>query len=191
MELEKNYSKEVILTYYLNEIFLGQGCYGVQSAAQVYFGKDVSELSLAECASLAGITNNPSLYSPYSTLEVTRYQCSNCKAYSLTKDDVCSECGAKDSFDDGTVWTARDYNKLRQETILNLMSDPDTMGDKVYDAQVTQEAKEQELVFRSDWDEETKAQHNANTSTQTIYSWYVEAVIDEVTKDLMEQTNLS
>ena len=191
LELEKNYSKEEILTYYLNEIFLGQGCYGVQSAAQVYFGKDVSELSLAECASLAGITNNPSLYSPYSTLEVTRYQCSNCKAYSLTKDDVCSECGAKDSFDDGTVWTARDYNKLRQETILNLMSDPDTMGDKVYDAQVIQEAKEQELVFRSDWDEETEAQHNANTSTQTIYSWYVEAVIDEVTKDLMEQTNLS
>ena len=191
LELEKNYSKEEILTYYLNEIYLGQGCYGVQSAAQVYFGKDVSELSLAECASLAGITNNPSLYSPYSTLEVTRYQCSNCKAYSLTKDDVCSECGAKDSFDDGTVWTARDYNKLRQETILNLMADPDTMGDKVYDAQVTQEAKEQELVFRSDWDEETEAQHNANTSTQTIYSWYVEAVIDEVTKDLMEQTNLS
>ena len=191
LELEKNYSKEEILTYYLNEIYLGQGCYGVQSAAQVYFGKDVSELSLAECASLAGITNNPSLYSPYSTLEVTRYQCSNCKAYSLTKDDVCSECRAKDSFDDGTVWTARDYNKLRQETILNLMSDPDTMGDKVYDAQVTQEAKEQELIFRSDWDEETEAQHNANTSTQTIYSWYVEAVIDEVTKDLMEQTNLS
>ena len=125
LELEKNYSKEEILTYYLNEIYLGQGCYGVQSAAQVYFGKDVSELSLAECASLAGITNNPSLYSPYSTLEVTRYQCSNCKAYSLTKDDVCSECGAKDSFDDGTVWTARDYNKLRQETILNLMGKDD------------------------------------------------------------------
>ena len=191
LEMEKNYSKEDIITYYLNEIFLGQGCYGVQSAAQVYFGKDVSELSLAECACLAGITNNPSLYSPYSTLKVTRYQCSECGKYSLTKDDVCSECGAKNSFDEGTVWTARDYNKSRQETILNLMADPDTMGDKVYDAQVIQEAKEQKLVFRSDWDEETEAQHNANTSTQTIYSWYVEAVIDEVIKDLMEQTHLS
>ena len=191
LEMEKNYSKEDIITYYLNEIYLGQGCYGVQSAAQVYFGKDVSELSLAECACLAGITNNPSLYSPYSTLKVTRYQCSECGKYSLTKDDVCSECGAKNSFDEGTVWTARDYNKSRQETILNLMADPDTMGDKVYDAQVIQEAKEQKLVFRSDWDEETEAQHNANTSTQTIYSWYVEAVIDEVIKDLMEQTHLS
>ncbi|OUN25168.1 transglycosylase domain-containing protein [Pseudoflavonifractor sp. An85] len=192
LELEKNYSKEDILTWYLNEIYLGQGCYGVQSAAQMYFGKDVSELSLAECASLAGITNNPSLYSPYSTLEVTRYQCTNCKAYSLTKDDVCSECGAKNSFDDGTVWTARDYNKARQEMILNLMADPEESGDRVIPKETAEQAKAEKLVFRTDWDEETQAEHNnADTSTKTVYSWYVEAVIDEVTKDLMEQTGLS
>ncbi len=192
LELEKNYSKEDILTWYLNEIFLGQGCYGVQSAAQMYFGKDVSELSLAECASLAGITNNPSLYSPYSTLEVTRYQCSKCKSYSLTKDDVCSECGAKNSFDDGTVWTARDYNKSRQEMILDLMADPEESGDRAISKEAAQQAKAEKLVFRSDWNEETQAQYdNANTSTKTIYSWYVEAVIDKVTEDLMEQTGLS
>ncbi len=192
LELEKNYSKEDIITYYLNEIYLGQGCYGVQSASQMYFGKDVSELSLAECASLAGITNNPSLYSPYSTLEVTRYQCSNCKKYSLTKDDVCSECGAKDSFDDGTVWTARDYNKSRQEMILNLMADPEESGDRVISKEEAEKAKAEELVFRSDWDDEKKEEYNnANTSTKTVYSWYVEAVIDEVTADLMEQTGLS
>lgn len=53
------------MEWYLNRIYLGEGCYGVKSAAQVYFGKELSELTLAECASLIGITNNPSIYDPY------------------------------------------------------------------------------------------------------------------------------
>lgn len=65
LDFEKNYSKEEILEWYLNIIPLGQRCYGVQSASWAYFGKDVEELTLAECASLIGITNNPSLYNPY------------------------------------------------------------------------------------------------------------------------------
>ena len=50
---------------YLNVIALGENCEGVESASQVYFGKSVSELDLAECAALIGITNNPSIYDPY------------------------------------------------------------------------------------------------------------------------------
>ena len=65
LQFEKNHSKEEILELYMNVIYLGEGCYGVQSASHVYFGKDVGELSLAECASLIGITNNPSLFDPY------------------------------------------------------------------------------------------------------------------------------
>lgn len=65
LEFENEYSKDDILEWYLNIIPLGQGCYGVQAAAEVYFGKNVEDLSLAECASLIGITNNPSLYDPY------------------------------------------------------------------------------------------------------------------------------
>lgn len=65
LEFEKNYSKDTIMEWYLNRIYLGEGCYGVKSAAQVYFGKELSELTLAECASLIGITNNPSIYDPY------------------------------------------------------------------------------------------------------------------------------
>lgn len=65
LEFEKIYTKEEIITWYLNEIYLGERCYGVGTAAKMYFGKDVSELDLAECASLIGITNNPSLYDPY------------------------------------------------------------------------------------------------------------------------------
>ncbi|MDF2838421.1 MAG: Multimodular transpeptidase-transglycosylase [Evtepia sp.] len=65
LEFEDNYSKEKILEWYLNCIFLGEGCNGIYTASYAYFGKNVSELSLAECASLIGITNNPSQYDPY------------------------------------------------------------------------------------------------------------------------------
>jgi len=65
LEFEKSHTKTEILEDYMNIIYLGEKCYGVQSAAQVYFGKNVEDLDLAECASLIGITNNPSLYDPY------------------------------------------------------------------------------------------------------------------------------
>lgn len=56
--------KNVILENYLNTINLGAGAYGVQAAAQRYFGKDVWDLNLSECATIAGITQNPTLYNP-------------------------------------------------------------------------------------------------------------------------------
>ncbi len=62
--LEKDLSKDEILEYYLNTIYLSQKCNGVGSAAITYFGKDVSELSLAESAVLAGITKFPTKYDP-------------------------------------------------------------------------------------------------------------------------------
>ncbi|MBE6599404.1 MAG: hypothetical protein E7638_08190, partial [Ruminococcaceae bacterium] len=64
LNLEKEKSKEEIMEGYLNIIFLGNGCDGVQSAANKYFDKDVSELSLVECAALAAIVKNPSQYEP-------------------------------------------------------------------------------------------------------------------------------
>ena len=65
LDLERKLSKEEILEMYLNTINLSQGCYGVSSAAYVYFGKNVSELDLAECACIAGITNSPTYYDPF------------------------------------------------------------------------------------------------------------------------------
>lgn len=64
MNLESTHSKEEIITMYLNIISLSQNCYGVQSAAWTYFGKDVSELSLIECAALAAIPKSPYQYDP-------------------------------------------------------------------------------------------------------------------------------
>ena len=64
LEIEKQMTKEEILEAYMNTINLGQNCLGVQSAAKRYFNKDVSELTLSECAVIAGITQNPTRYDP-------------------------------------------------------------------------------------------------------------------------------
>lgn len=64
IQFEKIYTKELILEYYLNTFHLGHGQNGVQAAANYYFAKDASELTLAESAVLAGITKYPSRYSP-------------------------------------------------------------------------------------------------------------------------------
>jgi penicillin-binding protein 1A len=63
--IDKVFSKEEILYLYLNQIYLGHGAYGVEAAAENYFGKSVSELNLAECAVLAGLPQAPSRYSPF------------------------------------------------------------------------------------------------------------------------------
>lgn len=68
LQLEKELSKEEILELYVNIIFMGSNLYGVGAASEAYFSKPVSELSLAECAFLAGITNNPSRYNPLTTV---------------------------------------------------------------------------------------------------------------------------
>ncbi len=64
LNLEKHYSKDEIIEAYLNTIYLSHGCYGVKTAAETYFGKDVEDLNIAECACLAGITQYPSKYDP-------------------------------------------------------------------------------------------------------------------------------
>lgn len=64
INLEKQLDKTEILELYLNNIYLSQNCYGVQAAAYTYFNKDVSELTLIECAAIACITNSPTRYDP-------------------------------------------------------------------------------------------------------------------------------
>lgn len=64
VQVEKNLSKEEILEAYLNVIYMGGSSYGMKIAAQDYFGKDLSELTLRECATLAGMIRNPTRYNP-------------------------------------------------------------------------------------------------------------------------------
>ncbi|MEW5950769.1 MAG: PBP1A family penicillin-binding protein [Elusimicrobiota bacterium] len=65
LQIERNFSKQEILQMYFNQIYLGSGVYGVQSASRIYFGKDVSALTLGECALLIGIIPSPERFSPF------------------------------------------------------------------------------------------------------------------------------
>ncbi len=72
LQLERSFSKEKILFLYLNQIYLGHGCYGVEAAAQSYFGKSAKDVSIAESAILAGLPQAPSRYSPFSNLNLAK-----------------------------------------------------------------------------------------------------------------------
>ena len=137
LEFEKKYDKDEIIEWYLNAVYFGEGCDGIYTAAQKYFGKEPSQLTLAESASIVGIVNLPTYYSPFYSEE----------------------------------------NKERQETVLRRMYE---LGYISYDEY--EEAKNEQLVFtRSD----------NEVAEQEIYSYYVEAVIKDVTEDLMEQKGIS
>ena len=64
-ELEHKYTKDEILTMYLNQIYFGQGAYGIESASLYYFGKHVQNLDIAEAATLAAIPKSPNYYNPF------------------------------------------------------------------------------------------------------------------------------
>lgn len=70
--IEKSLTKDEILELYLNQIYFGNGAYGVQTASESYFGKNVDEIDLAEAAMLAGLPKAPSKYSPYANFELAK-----------------------------------------------------------------------------------------------------------------------
>jgi len=65
LRIEQRYTKREILSLYLNQIYFGSGAYGVEAAAQIYFGKSAKDLNTAECALLAGLPRSPKYYSPF------------------------------------------------------------------------------------------------------------------------------
>ncbi len=70
-QIERRYTKKEILTMYLNQVYFGSGAYGVQSAARIFFNKSPDELSVAECALIAGMPKSPSRYSPLNNRELS------------------------------------------------------------------------------------------------------------------------
>jgi len=72
MELERKFTKDQLLEFYLNQIYFGAGAYGVQAAAETYFGKKASQIGLAEAALIVGVVPAPSEYSPFVNPEVAR-----------------------------------------------------------------------------------------------------------------------
>ena len=89
LKIERTYTKDEILEAYLNTIYLGYGCYGINAAAHTYFGKDVQELNLAESAALAALPQAPDSYALLKDEkdEHTTYL----KKYELYANEICSE----------------------------------------------------------------------------------------------------
>lgn len=168
LEFEKNYLKEDILELYLNTIYLGQGCYGVQTAAQFYFGKDVGDLDLAECASLIAITNNPSMYGPMYDITITR--------------------------EDGTTTTPREANKKRQGWVLDKMCDPEVINPKTGQPYITKEqaeAAKAEVLQFSDGSTSAEEIVERTAGKVKINSWFVDQVIRDVSADLRDALHIS
>ena len=165
LEFEKNYTKTQILELYLNMIYLGSGCNGVQTAAEYYFGKDAKDLAVAESACIIAITNNPSLYNPKYERTYTRK--------------------------DGTTITPRELNKQRQETILKKMTEvvnPDT-GKPYLTKEEYEAAKAEPLNFTDTSGDASSV--IKQTDGVEINNWFVEQLIKDVTNDLAEAKGIS
>ncbi len=85
LNMEKNYSKDTIIEAYLNTLYLGRGCYGIRTGAEKYFGKDVSELNLAECAAMAAITKSPNEFDPITKPKNNRNRMEYCLSEMLAQ----------------------------------------------------------------------------------------------------------
>ncbi len=91
LNLEKNASKATILEAYMNTVYMSHGCYGVKTTAEKYFGKDLSELNIAECASIAAITQNPSTNDPLLHPETNRKRQLTCLRNMLNEGYISQE----------------------------------------------------------------------------------------------------
>ncbi len=136
VELEKVTTKDEILENYLNTINLGQNTLGVEAAANRYFNKEVSDLTLSECAVIAAITQNPSRYNPISH---------------------------------------PDNNATRRKKVLNDMEEQ---------GYITAEEKEEALA--DDVYDRIQVVNSNYTSTSSANSYFVDALTDEVTDDLID-----
>lgn len=163
--LEKKYSKEQILEFYLNNIYFGNGYYGIQAASRGYFDTDVSFLSLSQMAYLCAIPNNPTMYNPYKNPDNTLGR----------RDRIL-----KNMYEDGKI-SRREYKDARQETIVLSTAEPTKRYDAVetYACYCATRAlmEQQGFEFRTDFssEEDRKTYEDAyqeqyKTCEQSLYT---------------------
>lgn len=173
LELEKRYEKDEILEAYLNEVFFGQSCYGVVTASRMYFNKDVSDLTLAECASLMGITNNPSMYDP----TLSSWTRENNRERQLTILGAMLEQGKI---------SQEEYDEAKAEDIV--FSNGFTISGKYVGSDDTVADQEPEEPTTDD------TESPADEEEPTIkgrYSWFTEAMIGDVADALVEKYGIT
>lgn len=178
LAVEDLYTKNEIMEWYLNSIYLGEGCYGIESAAQVYFAKDSSmELTAAEAASIIAITNNPSLYDPYINPEGNRNRqviiLNEMYAQGYLTENELEEALAQEMVFQNGRYKERTYECLNSECDFEGTSD-----DYV---ETADEMLACPLCGR--------VNHTIDTSSG--YSYFVDTVYRDVVSDLAEQLGVS
>ena len=187
--VEKNNDKKAIIEEYLNSIYMGQGCRGVRSAAQAYFGKELQTLTIAECASLISITNNPSVFDPYSDSEFMY---------------------------EGELMNGKQRNRHRQMLVLGELLNQGYITREEYDEAVNQELVLKSTIDDEDkWIEcvkedcgyegvrstfskkdakcpkcGTKAEIKSDAS-QEVYSYFVDTLLKDVARDMAKKDNVT
>lgn len=187
VEFEKRYDKEVILEWYFNVIYMGERCTGVKTAAATYFGKELENLTIAECASLISITNNPSLYNPYRT-----------------------------NLDAGGL-TGAERNKIRQKHVLEEMLDQGMITQEEFDRELAQELVFKNGISEEDKNascENTECNYRGTVgsykleegvyycpkcnavapigknASQEVYTYFVDTLIEDVARALAERDGM-
>ena len=173
LELEKRYEKDEILEAYLNEVFFGQSCYGVVTASRMYFNKDVSDLTLAECASLMGITNNPSMYDP----TLSSWTRENNRERQLTILGAMLEQGKI---------SQEEYDEAKAEDIV--FSNGFTISGKYVGSDGAANEPEPEEPPTDDTESPTDEEE---PTIKGRYSWFTEAMIGDVADALVEKYGIT
>ncbi len=173
LELEKRYEKDEILEAYLNEVFFGNRCYGVVTASKKYFNKDVSELTLAESASLVAITNNPSRFDPMRN-DWTR---ENNRERQLLVLEAMLEQG---KIDEAT------YEAAKNEDVV--FADGYTITGKYVGSDPEKLNHTEDTTDETDTDTADDEEENLLPAEN---SWFTDAMIDDVAEALVEKLGLT
>ncbi len=175
LQLEKRYHKDTIMEMYLNCIYLGQGCRGVRSAAETYFGKELELLTPAECASLISITNSPTYYDPYQNFENNKKR----------KEDV--------------LWSMQQQGWLTDEEYQTAIAQELVLKAGVDDADRLATCDNEACGYRgtvSTYKLEGTAYYCPKCNTQTlvlqdnsrdVYSWFADTVLEDVAKAMAQK----
>ena len=174
LQLEKRYHKDTIMEMYLNCIYLGQGCRGVRSAAETYFGKELELLTAAECASLISITNSPTYYDPYQNFENNKKR----------KEDV--------------LWAMREYGWLKENEYQEAIAQELVLkvGVDELDRLSTCENCGYRNIVRNYTENAGKyycptcetAVSLQKDNSQDVYSWFGDTVLEDVARALAAES---
>ena len=186
MQLEAAYTKDQILECYLNTIWLGESYYGVQTAAEGYFGKPLSELTLRECAMLAGTCNSPYYYNPRRNLYTRSKEGVDYVGITNNRTDYVLRCMYENQF---ITW--EQYQEaLNPATARVLETDPST-GTGMYEYPHYVEYAVTEVVdilLALNQLEDTAANRNAMENKLRTGGYHVYLAIDPQIQSAVEET---